>query len=101
MAALLVTQPSYSHDTLFSRGKTDVAPMNERTLGGMFYERCAEIHDLDSAVALQQLIELLGDGLKQSNKKVQKLIKSQLQHWIAGLPNYIKACYLPISMCEG
>ena len=72
---------------------------DERTLGGMFYEFCDEISDLDWAIALQQLIELLEDTLKESNKKIQKLIKSQLQHWIAGLPNYIKA-YLPISVCE-
>ena len=72
---------------------------DQRTLGGMFYELCDEISDLDWAIALQQLIELLEDTLKESNKKIQKLIKSQLQEWIAGLPNYIKA-YLPISVCE-
>ena len=72
---------------------------DQRTLGGMFYELCDEISELDWAIALQQLIELLEDTLKESNKKIQKLIKSQLQQWIAGLPNYIKA-YLPISVCE-
>lgn len=30
---------------------------------------------------------------------MQKLIKSRLQQWIAGLPKYIKA-YLLISVCE-
>lgn len=72
---------------------------DQRTLGGMFYELCDEISDLDWAIALQQLIELLEDTLKESNKRMQKLIKSQLQQWIAGLPNYIKA-YLPFSVCE-
>ncbi|NCG68290.1 IS4 family transposase, partial [Bacillus coagulans] len=47
----------------------------------------------------QQLIELLEDTLKYTKKRIQKLIKSQLQQWIAGLPNYIKA-YLPVSVCE-
>jgi len=37
--------------------------------------------------------------LKHINHKIQKLIKSQLQQWITGLPSYIKA-YLPISLCE-
>ena len=55
---------------------------DQRTLGGMFYELCDEISDLDWAIALQQLIELLEDTLKESNKKIQKLIKSQLQQWI-------------------
>ena len=50
---------------------------DERTLGDMFYELCDEVNDLDWAVALQQLIELLEDALKNSNREVQKLIKSQ------------------------
>jgi hypothetical protein len=62
----------------------------------MYYELCDEISDLDWAVAL---IEPLEDTLKESNKKFQKLIKSQLQQWFADLPNYIKA-YLPISVCK-
>ncbi|MCD8500596.1 MAG: IS4 family transposase, partial [Bacillaceae bacterium] len=49
--------------------------------------------------ALQQLIELIQDALKQTSKAVTKLIKRQLQQWISGLPSYIKA-YLPISVCE-
>ncbi|MGG3697547.1 IS4 family transposase, partial [Heyndrickxia faecalis] len=69
------------------------------TLSCMFYELCDEIDDLDWAVALQQLVEILEDTLDKSKKKIQQLIKSQLQQWIAGLPNYIKV-YLPVSVCE-
>lgn len=72
---------------------------DQRTLGGIFYELCDEVNELDWAVALQQLIELLEDALKKTNKTIQKIIKSQLQQWIDGLPNYIKA-YLSISVCE-
>jgi hypothetical protein len=72
---------------------------DERTLGGIFYELCDEVNELDWAFALQQLIEILEDVLKKSNKKIKKLMQSQLQHWMATLPNYIKA-YLPISICE-
>ena len=72
---------------------------DQRTLGGLFYELCDEVNELDWAVALQQLIELLEDVLKQANTKMKKLIESQLQLWIGGLPSYIKA-YLPISLCE-
>ncbi|HET6871650.1 MAG TPA: transposase, partial [Sporolactobacillaceae bacterium] len=72
---------------------------DHRTLGGLFYELCDEIDELDWAVALQELIELLEDALKQTTHKFKKLIKSQLQKWIAGLPNYIKA-YLPNLSCE-
>ncbi len=72
---------------------------DQRTLGGFFYDLCDEVNELDWAVALQQLIELLEDTLKKSNKTVQNLIKSQFQQWIDGLPNYIKA-YLSIPVCE-
>src|SRR5699024_11375467 len=72
---------------------------DDRTLGGMFYELCDEVNDLDGAVALQQLIELLEDTLKHTNKKIQKTIKSQLEHWVAGLPNYIRL-YMPVLDCE-
>ncbi|MCD8501082.1 MAG: IS4 family transposase, partial [Bacillaceae bacterium] len=58
-----------------------------------------EVNELDWAVALQQLIELVQDALKQTSKAVTKLIQSQLQQWISDLPSYIKA-YLPISLCE-
>src|SRR5699024_4498860 len=56
---------------------------DDRTLGGMFYELSDEINELDWAVALQQLIELLENALKKTNRKINKLIKSQLQHWYA------------------
>ena len=72
---------------------------DQRTLGGIFYELCDEVNELDWIIALQQLIGFLQDAIKQSNTKMKKLIESQLQQWIEGLPSYIKA-YLPISLCE-
>ena len=72
---------------------------DERTLGGLFYDLCDEVNELDWAVALQQLIELLQDVLKKTNKQTQQLLKNQLSQWIAGLPSYIKA-YLPNLVCE-
>src|SRR5690625_77528 len=72
---------------------------DNRTLGGMFYELCDEVNDLDWAVALQQLIELLESALNKSSKPLKELVKSQLQQWFTALPNYIKA-YLPDFGCE-
>lgn len=46
---------------------------DEPTLGGMFYQLCDEVNDLDWAVALQQLIELLEDALEKTNNKFKKL----------------------------
>ena len=68
---------------------------DDRTIGGLFYELCDEIKELDWAIALQQLLELLQDTLKKTNKRIKNVIQRQLQQWIAGLPSYIKA-YLPI-----
>lgn len=70
-----------------------------RTLGGLFYELCDEVSQLDWAVALRTLLDLLEDVVKQTDSKVKRLIKRQLQQWIDGLPSYIKA-YLAISTCE-
>lgn len=44
---------------------------DQRTIGGLFYELCDEVNELDWAVALQQLIELLQDVLKQTKKKIK------------------------------
>lgn len=45
---------------------------DQRTMGGLFYELCDEMNELDWAVALQQLIDILQDALKQTNKKFKK-----------------------------
>lgn len=72
---------------------------DERTLGGLFLALCDEVSSLDWAIALQQLLEILNGVSKKVNKSITNLIKRQLQHWLAGLPNYIKA-YLPDLCCE-
>jgi hypothetical protein len=72
---------------------------DQRTLGGLFHLLCDEVCQLDWTIALKQLIELIEDVAQKANKKITKLIQTQLQQWIAGLPSYIKA-YLPISRCE-
>jgi hypothetical protein len=34
---------------------------DQRSLGGMFYELCAELNELDWAIALQELFEIIED----------------------------------------
>lgn len=72
---------------------------DQRTLGGLFYLLCDEVSTLDWVVALQQLLDLINEVATKASKKLSKLIKSQLQQWVAGLPSYLKA-YLPILSCE-
>jgi hypothetical protein len=61
--------------------------------------RCDEVSELDWAVALQQLLDILNDVSEKAGKKLSKLIKSQLQQWIMALPAYIRV-YLIDWSCE-
>jgi hypothetical protein len=72
---------------------------DQRTLGGLFHLLCDEVSQLDWAIALKQLIDLIEDVAQKANKKITKLIQTQLQQWISGLPSYIKG-YLPKLSCE-
>ncbi|MDQ8739499.1 transposase [Paenibacillus sp. LHD-38] len=72
---------------------------DQRTLGGLFHLLCDEVGQLDWAIALKQLIDLIEDVTKKANKKIAALIQTQLQQWMASLPSYIKG-YLPNLSCE-
>ena len=72
---------------------------DDRTLGGLFTELCDEVSELDWAVALQQLLEILNDVSEKAGKKLSKLIKSQLHQWIMALPAYIRI-YLTDWSCK-
>jgi DDE superfamily endonuclease len=72
---------------------------DQRTLGGLFFMLCDEVSELDWAIALNQLIEMINDIAEKTNNKIAKFIKLQLQQWVANLPSYIKA-YIPDLGCE-
>ena len=72
---------------------------DERTLGGLFSILCDEVSELDWAIALQQLLEILNDVSEKAGKKLSRLIKGQLQQWIMALPAYIRV-YLTDWSCE-
>lgn len=72
---------------------------DQRTFGGMFAQLCDEVGELDWAVALRQLVDLISDIATKTGKKLSNIIKCQLEQWIADLPSYIKA-YLLIPCCE-
>jgi hypothetical protein len=72
---------------------------DQRTFGGLFAQLCDEVGELDWAIALQQLLELISDIVNKTGKKLSKIISCQLMHWYDALPNYIKV-YLPILGCE-
>lgn len=70
-----------------------------RTFGGLFLELCDELHELDWAVALAALTQILLDVAEKAPSRMEQMIKSQLTKWVAALPSYIKA-YLPNLVCE-
>jgi len=76
-------------DILCCHGKT-VAVLAIELLDVLFYGLCDQVNELDWVAALQQLIKLLEDTLKQTDKIFQRLIKNQLHKWIANFLHYIK-----------
>lgn len=70
-----------------------------RSFGGLFHAICDEVKEIDWAVALTTLVEIVEQIGKKSGKRITTWIHAQLLQWINGLPSYIKT-YLPISMCE-
>lgn len=68
-----------------------------RSLGGLFYLFCDEIRDMDYKTALQQLMLFVLNIVDA--KSELGIVICQLQDWIEGLPNYIKALF-PKLGCE-
>jgi hypothetical protein len=72
---------------------------DERSLGGLFFLFSDEIRDLDLKTALNQLITFFLELVDPALKEEQSSVLSQVQQWISGLPNYIKALFTKLS-CE-
>jgi hypothetical protein len=53
---------------------------DERTLGGLFSQLADELNDLDWAVALNSLLELLSDLSNPVGKRIKKFINCQLRN---------------------
>jgi hypothetical protein len=66
----------------------------------LFYDLCDQVNEPDWAVVLRQLIEILQDTVKNTNKGIQKMIKSQLQQWINGLPSSRLICRIHSAKVE-
>ena len=70
---------------------------DDRTFGGVFYQYCDEVEDMDLKTALQQLM-VYAFSLTGSNFNHKEII-CQLHDWIRQLPSYIKDLW-PGSLCE-
>ncbi len=70
-----------------------------RSLGGLFFLFSDEIRDLDLKTALQQLIAYFMEICEVKSKRDKSTLLSQVQQWIATLPNHIKGLLVNLS-CE-
>ena len=70
---------------------------DDRTFGGIFFEYCDEVKDMDLMTALRQLMVFVFALMSKPDD--QDGVIRQVLDWIAQLPNYIRAS-LPLSLCE-
>lgn len=61
-----------------------------RTLGGLFFEYCDEVRELDFKEALSSLLEVFENMKAIVPKQCIKTINYQLKEWIQSQPSYIK-----------
>jgi hypothetical protein len=68
-----------------------------KTFGELFFYFCDDIRDMDLKIALQSLMGLFVEHVKNTIPEIKIAIKSQLQQWISQQANYIKALFEDLS----
>jgi len=72
---------------------------DDRSFGGLFYLYCDEIIDINLKTALQQLMVLFIEIVKEQSGEMKSLIQCQLQELINGFPTHIRSLLLNLG-CE-
>lgn len=67
-----------------------------KTYGELFYQCCDDIHDMDFKTALQSLMGLFVEQLKNVKADIKSVIESQLQQWVSQQASYIKVLFSDI-----
>ena len=70
-----------------------------RTIGGLFFNCCDELQDIQFFEAIQIILELLKDALQEKFSLTKEQINSFLDYFISTLPAFIKE-KLVFSSCE-
>ncbi|MBU3177163.1 IS4 family transposase, partial [Clostridium estertheticum] len=70
-----------------------------RTIGGLFFNCCDELQDIQFFEAIQVILSLLKNALQEKLSLTKEQINSFLDYFIATLPLYIKERLLILS-CE-
>lgn len=66
---------------------------DSKTFGELFFEYCEDVQDMDYLTALQSLMSLFMEHIKQAGKRNIKAIKRQLQQCINQQASYIKVLF--------
>lgn len=67
-----------------------------KTYGELFFQCCDDIQDMDFKTALQSLMGLFVEQLKNVKIAIKSVIESQLQQWISQQASYIKVLFADI-----
>ena len=66
---------------------------DSKTFGELFFEYCEDVQDMDYLTALQSLMSLFMEHIKQTGKRNKNAIKRQLKQWINQQASYIKVLF--------
>lgn len=70
-----------------------------RTIGGLFFDYCDEVQQVDFVDALKSLIDIFEELKSNVSKKVKNMISCLLDKWIQSQPSHIKLL-LGLLVCE-
>lgn len=80
--------------SLECRNATDI-----RSVGELFFYCCDEIKDITLVEALQRILTILKNYLRQLPFASEKMVDDLMRQFFDALPGYFKA-WLPLSICE-
>ncbi len=66
---------------------------DQKTICELFYVCCDDIQDIELSTALEQLLKILSDGIRNHAITITNEVKMQLINWIVSQPAFIKALY--------
>ena len=70
-----------------------------RTIGGLFFDCCDELQDIQFFEAIEIILELLKNALQEKLSLTKEQINSFLDYFISTLPTFIKERLVFLS-CE-
>lgn len=66
---------------------------DQKTICELFYVCCDDVQDIELSSAMEQLLKILCDGIKNRAITITNEVKTQLINWFVSQPAFIKALY--------